>query len=63
MVRYDRSDFSKGSSAVNSVTPFEKMPWGYTVRPVAQLKFQILIRRREQGIFELENGGGLLGTA
>lgn len=46
-----------------SVNTFEKMPWGYTVRftsafiPLRFAKRSVHL----QGIFELENGGGLFG--
>ena len=35
------------------------MPWGYTVRYTLRRFFKLLTTL--QGIFELENGGGLFG--
>lgn len=47
-------------SSPSLVNAFEKMPWGYTVR-LLSIEVFMSIHVHLQGIFELENGGGLFG--
>lgn len=42
------------------VAPFDKMPWGYTVRTYVRARS---FTDHPQGIFELNNGGGLFGKS
>lgn len=44
-----------------TVTPFEKMPWGYTVTYYLSPQHCSWLIFVTKGIFELENGGGLFG--